>query len=77
MPGLKRRHEIAPAEEGPRAAPPKLLTALACARVLLDELETVIEKRTDEPARSGVVAQVAEHLVQLATTMMQWDATDT
>jgi hypothetical protein len=76
MPGLEQHGETT-LEEHPRAAPHQVLTALACARALLDELETVIERAADEQARSGVVAQLAEHLVRLAGTMTQWDVTDT
>lgn len=54
-----------------RRAPRHVLTALACARALLDELETVLD---DERTRSDVVIQVAEQLARLANMMNQWKA---
>jgi hypothetical protein len=57
----------------PRLAPHSLLTALACARALLDQLETVMHASNDERTRD-VVLQVAEHLARLASTMTLWQA---
>jgi hypothetical protein len=45
---------------------------LACARALLDELETVLEREHQEQARSDVMVQVAEQLERTAATMKQW-----
>jgi hypothetical protein len=70
---LERRRETANLKESPRRAPRSLLTALACARSLLDQLETVIDGANDERTRD-VVIQVAEHLARLASTMTQWQA---
>jgi hypothetical protein len=70
---LARRLETANLEESPRRAPRSLLTALACARALLDQLETVIDGANDERTRD-VVIQVAEHLARLASTITQWQA---
>jgi len=57
-----------------RRAPSHVLTALACARALLDELETVLDDPDDERTRSDVVIQVAEQLARLANMMNQWKA---
>jgi hypothetical protein len=73
---LERRLETANREESLRRAPRNLLTALACARALLDELEKAIGAANDD--RTGdVVIQVAEHLARLASTMTLWRADTT
>lgn len=68
---LERRLEAANREDSPHRAPRNLLTALACARALLDQLETAIGAANDDRTR-GVVIQVAEHLARLASTMTLW-----
>jgi hypothetical protein len=70
---LECRLETANLKESPRRAPRNLLTALACARSLLDRLETVIDVANDERTRD-VVIQVAEHLARLASMMTLWQA---
>ena len=66
---LERRHETTNLKELPR----RLLTALACARALLDQLELVIDAENDERTHD-VVIQVADHLKGLASTMTLWQA---
>jgi hypothetical protein len=70
---LERRLQTTNLKESPRRAPRSLLTALACARSLLDQLETVIDGANDERTHD-VVLQVAEHLARLASTMTLWQA---
>jgi hypothetical protein len=67
--------ETARLEQWSCRAPRNLLTALACARALLDALETVIDAGDDEATRD-IVIQVAEHLALLASTMTLWKAAD-
>jgi hypothetical protein len=45
---------------------------LACARTLLEELETVLEAHNEERTRCDVVAQFADQLDRLARAMRQW-----
>jgi hypothetical protein len=47
---------------------------LACAKTLLDELETVLEAHDEERTRCDVVAQLADQLDRLANTMREWTA---
>jgi predicted component of type VI protein secretion system len=74
--GERRRPRTSLRAVGPdpiaRRAPSHVLTALACARALLDELETVLDARDDERTQSDVVIQVAEDLSRLANLMKQW-----
>jgi hypothetical protein len=70
---FERRVETANREESLRRAPRNLLTALACARALLDQLEKVIGAANNDRTRD-VVIQVAEHLTRLASTMTLWQA---
>ena len=72
----KRRHDTVDDNESQRRAPREVLTALACARALLDELETVVDAGSDERTRLDVVSQVAEYLRQLASTMTRWQTGD-
>jgi hypothetical protein len=65
---LERRLETANLDESLRRAPRNLLTALACARALLDQLEKAIGAANDDRTRD-VAIQVAEHLARLASTM--------
>lgn len=46
-------------------------TELACARALLDELETVLDAQNEEQTRSDVVLQVADQLARVASTLKQ------
>jgi hypothetical protein len=74
-PSFEVGREAANLEEWPRRAPRNLLTALACARALLDALETVIDAGDNEATRD-IVIQVSEHLARLASTMALWKAAD-
>jgi hypothetical protein len=58
-----------------RHSPHPLGRELACARALLDELETALDAGNDDRTRRDVVVQVAEHLTRLAATIHQWEAT--
>ena len=44
-------------------------TELACARALLDELETVLDMRSEEQTQRDVVLQVADQLARVASTL--------
>jgi hypothetical protein len=53
--------------------PPRAVsTGLACARALLDALETLLRSGDVEPTRCDVVVQVADQLARVATTMKEW-----
>ncbi len=56
---------------GPRA----VSTEVACARALLDALETLLLAENIEPNRCDVIVQIADQLARVATTMRQWGAT--
>jgi hypothetical protein len=51
-----------------------VMTEVACARALLDELETVLDADHEGHAGCDVVAQVADQLTRLASTMKHWKA---
>jgi hypothetical protein len=72
----RHRHDPVDESELQRRAPRDVLTALACARALLDELETLVDAGSDERTRSDLVNQVAEYLRQLASTMTRWQTGD-
>ena len=72
----RRRQDAGEESEPQRRAPREVLTALACARALLDELETVVDAGSDERTRADLVNQVAEYLRQLASTMTRWQTGD-
>ncbi|MGA7119358.1 MAG: hypothetical protein WBY94_04630 [Polyangiaceae bacterium] len=53
--------------------PPRTVsTELACARALLDALESILRSGEFEPTRCDVVVQVADQLARVATTMKEW-----
>ncbi|MGA7119171.1 MAG: hypothetical protein WBY94_03690 [Polyangiaceae bacterium] len=53
--------------------PPRAVsTELACARALLDALETLLRAEAVEPSRCDVVVQLADQLARVATTMKEW-----
>ncbi|HXN30608.1 MAG TPA: hypothetical protein VN894_02055 [Polyangiaceae bacterium] len=56
---------------GPRA----VSTEVACARALLDALETLLRAEDVEANRYDVIVQVADQLARVATTIRQWGAT--
>jgi hypothetical protein len=54
------------------AAQRALRTELACARALLDALETALDAETEERTKCGVALQIAEQFVRVANTMTLW-----
>lgn len=46
-----------------------LRTELACARALLDALETLLDRENEERTRGDVVVQVADYLASVASTL--------
>ncbi|MDP9002956.1 MAG: hypothetical protein M3O46_22930 [Myxococcota bacterium] len=46
-------------------------TEVACARALLDQLETMLDTQNEEQTRCDVVLQVADQLARVASTMKQ------
>jgi hypothetical protein len=67
-----KRGETMNLEGRARLAPRAVRTELACARALLDELETVLDAESEERTRGDVVIQVADQLTRMASTMKQW-----
>jgi hypothetical protein len=59
-------------ERRARLALSTVRTELACARALLDELETVLHAESEERTRDDVFIQVADQLARMANTMKQW-----
>jgi hypothetical protein len=54
-----------------RHVPRRLRTELACARALLDALETLFAVEREDLARLDVVVQLADQLARLASTIKQ------
>jgi hypothetical protein len=63
--GLERKASILPRE---------VWTEIACARALLDELETVLDAAHGEQTRCVFVTQIADQLTRVANTMKEWEA---